>query len=146
MSRTEAAPFSSEPHTSDLPEKRDPAFKSKNPFAAPGSGNGNSNGRALIEAMVNSKIYQDYEKAFSEATGMPVALRPVESWQLPHHGKRNENPFCLMMSQKSRACSAWRTSPRSCRAAAAGSPCRTGRSIRCIISGAHWFACSASRS
>jgi AraC-like DNA-binding protein len=56
--------------------------------------------------MVNSKIYQDYEKAFSEATGMPVALRPVETWQLPHHGKRNENPFCQLMSQKSRACSA----------------------------------------
>jgi len=30
----------------------------------------------------------------------------VESWQLPHHGKRNENHFCQLMSQKSRACSA----------------------------------------
>ena len=89
-----------------MPSKNEPAFKSKNPFAAPGNGNSNSNGRALVEAMVNSKIYQDYEKAFSEATGMPVALRPVESWQLPHHGKRNENPFCQLMSQKSRACSA----------------------------------------
>jgi len=104
--RREAAPFGGESHASDLALKRDPAFKSKNPFAAPGSGNGNGNGRALVEAMVNSKIYQDYEKAFSEATGMPVALRPVESWQLPHHGKRNENPFCQLMSQKSRACSA----------------------------------------
>lgn len=83
-----------------------PAFKSKNPFAAPnGNGNGNSN-RALVEAMVNSKIYQDYERAFSDATGLPVALTPVESWQLPHHGKRNENPFCQLMAQKSRACSA----------------------------------------
>jgi AraC-like DNA-binding protein len=104
--RREAVHFTSEPPTTDLAVKRDPAFKSKNPFAAPGSGNGNGHSRALIDAMVNSKIYQDYEKAFSEATGMPVALRPVESWQLPHHGKRNENPFCQMMSQKSRACSA----------------------------------------
>jgi AraC-like DNA-binding protein len=56
--------------------------------------------------MVSSKIYQDYERAFSEATGLPVALTPVESWQLPHHGKRNENPFCQLMAQKSRACSA----------------------------------------
>src|SRR4051812_36080153 len=86
--RRETAPFGSESQISGLPAKREPAFKSKNPFAAPSSGNGNSNGRALIEAMVNSKIYQDYEKAFSETTGMPVALRPVESWQLPHHGKR----------------------------------------------------------
>jgi AraC-like DNA-binding protein len=102
--RRDTASFSGESHTSKLPVKRDFIFKSSNPLAAPGNGNGNS--RALVEAMVNSKIYQDYERAFSEATGLPVALRPVESWQLPHHGKRNENPFCLMMSQKSRACSA----------------------------------------
>jgi AraC-like DNA-binding protein/ligand-binding sensor protein len=60
----------------------------------------------LIEALVSSKIYQDYERAFSEATGLPVALRSVESWQLPHHGQRFENPFCLLLSQKSRACAA----------------------------------------
>ena len=60
----------------------------------------------LAEALSNSKIYQDYERAFSEATGLPVALRPVESWQLPHHGRRAENPFCAMMAAKSRACAA----------------------------------------
>ena len=104
--RRDSVAFSSESRTGEMPVKRDPVFKSKNPFAAPGSANVNTTGRALVEAMVNSKIYQDYEKAFSEATGMPVALRPVESWQLPHHGKRNEGPFCQMMSEKSRACSA----------------------------------------
>jgi AraC-like DNA-binding protein len=67
--------------------------------------NGNANGdRGLIEALVNSKVFQDYERAFAEATGLPVALRPVESWQLPHHGKRNEGPFCSLISSKSRAC------------------------------------------
>src|SRR5262245_22859069 len=66
----------------------------------------NGHGRALVEALVSSKIYQDYERAFNEATGLVIALRPVESWQLPHHGKRNENPFCCLMAQKSRACSA----------------------------------------
>ncbi len=85
--------------------RRDSAFKPRNPFAAPGSGNGNAN-RALVEALANSKIYQEYERAFSDATGLPVALRPVESWQLPHHGKRNESPFCQLLAQKSRACSA----------------------------------------
>ncbi len=60
----------------------------------------------LMEALTNSKIYRDYERAFSEATGLPVALRPVESWQLPHHGKRFENPFCALLAQKSRACAA----------------------------------------
>lgn len=60
----------------------------------------------LIEALVNSKIYRDYERAFSEATGLPVSLRTVESWQLPHHGTRFENPFCSLLAQKSRACAA----------------------------------------
>ena len=63
-----------------------------------------NNNQSLIEALAKSKVYQDYERAFSEATGLPVSLRPVESWQLPHHGKRNENPFCAMMADKSRTC------------------------------------------
>jgi len=70
---------------------------------AQGNGNG-GNDRGLVEALVNSRVFQDYERAFSEATGLPVALRPVESWQLPHHGKRNEGPFCALISEKSRAC------------------------------------------
>jgi AraC-like DNA-binding protein/ligand-binding sensor protein len=60
--------------------------------------------RNLIEALANSKVFQDYERAFTESTGMPVALRPVETWQLPHHGKRNESPFCAIISEKSKAC------------------------------------------
>ena len=60
----------------------------------------------LAEVLANSKIYQDYERAFSETTGLPVALRPVETWQLPHHGRRKENPFCAFMAQKSRSCAA----------------------------------------
>ncbi len=60
--------------------------------------------RNLVDALVSSRIFQEYEKAFSEATGLPVAFRPVESWQLPHHGKRNEGPFCSIISSKSRAC------------------------------------------
>src|SRR3954464_14289322 len=62
------------------------------------------NENTLAEALSSSKIYQDYERAFTEATGLPVALRPVETWQLPHHGKKNEGPYCAFMSQKSRAC------------------------------------------
>ncbi len=60
--------------------------------------------KSLIEALTSSKIYQDYEKAFTETTGLPVALRPVETWQLPLHGKRHEGPYCALMSRKSRAC------------------------------------------
>ena len=82
------------------------AARVKNSLAAPSEqGNGNGN-RALIEALVNSRVYREYEQAFSSLTGLPVALQPVETWQLPHHGKRNENRFCALMSEKSRACAA----------------------------------------
>jgi AraC-like DNA-binding protein len=69
------------------------------------SENGTSN-RALVDALTNSRVYRDYERAFGDLTGLPVALQPVETWQLPHHGKRNENPFCALLSKKSRACAA----------------------------------------
>jgi AraC-like DNA-binding protein/ligand-binding sensor protein len=65
---------------------------------------GTGGDRGLVEALCNSKLFHDYEKAFTEATGLPVALRPVESWQLPHHGQRNESPFCALVSETSRAC------------------------------------------
>jgi AraC-like DNA-binding protein len=51
-------------------------------------------------------MFQNYERAYTETTGMPVTLRPVETWQLPLHGKRRENPFCAMMAEKSRTCAA----------------------------------------
>jgi hypothetical protein len=58
----------------------------------------------VVDKLAESSVYQEYEKAFSEATGLPMSLRPLESWQLPLRGKRNENPFCCMMSQKCRSC------------------------------------------
>jgi AraC-like DNA-binding protein len=65
----------------------------------------NTNG-TLIETLKNSSLYTDYERAYSEATGLPVALSPVETWKLPLHGKRKENPFCSLMGDKSRTCAA----------------------------------------
>ena len=84
-----------------------PALDQTRPRRSNGSAKRSSSSpadRNLIEALANSKVFQDYERAFTESTGMPVALRPVETWQLPHHGKRNESPFCAIVSEKSRAC------------------------------------------
>ncbi len=65
--------------------------------------NANTN---VVEKLAASKVYQDFERAFSGTTGLPVALRPIESWQLVHHRKRSENRFCNLMAQKSRSCAA----------------------------------------
>jgi len=58
----------------------------------------------LLEAILSSNLFKEYERAFTGATGLPLALRSVESWRLPHHGERNEGPFCALMAQKTRSC------------------------------------------
>lgn len=65
----------------------------------------NANG-TLVETLTNSSLYSDYARAYTEATGLPVALRPVETWQLPLHGKRKENRYCALIASKSRSCAA----------------------------------------
>ena len=70
-------------------------------------------------------MVQDYERAYSEATGMPVTLRPVETWQLPLHGKRRENAFCAMMAEKSRTCAACLQTQEKLAQSATDSPCTT---------------------
>lgn len=60
----------------------------------------------LLQQLSRSKIYQDYERAFSEATQLPLSLRPVEVWNAAHRGKRYENPFCALVSQSGRSCAA----------------------------------------
>src|SRR5262249_10116057 len=64
----------------------------------------NSDNHRLYEALDNSRLYQDYARAFSAAANLPLSLRSVESWQLPHHGRPRENPFCAVMARTSRAC------------------------------------------
>jgi AraC-like DNA-binding protein len=58
--------------------------------------------KQLVEALQSSSLFQDYQKSFSEATGLPVVLRAVECWQLPFHGHRHENAFCDLVAQRSR--------------------------------------------
>jgi AraC-like DNA-binding protein/ligand-binding sensor protein len=60
----------------------------------------------LIANLTRSETFQSYERAFVETTGMPLALRPVETWQLPFHGQRKENAFCALMAEKGRTCAA----------------------------------------
>jgi AraC-like DNA-binding protein len=66
----------------------------------------NDSYKSLIERLSRSQIYQEYEQAFSQTTGLPLALRPVEVWRLVHQGKKNQNPFCALIGQHSRSCAA----------------------------------------
>ena len=67
--------------------------------AAPPSDTKNAN-KHLIETLLRSRLFRDYEKVFSKATGLALALRPLEYWQLEHHQKTNENRFCALLAER----------------------------------------------
>jgi AraC-like DNA-binding protein len=45
-------------------------------------------------------LFRDYEGVFTKATGLALALRPLDYWQLEHQGKKHENPFCRMLAER----------------------------------------------
>ncbi len=60
----------------------------------------------MVERLKKSQIYRDYEQAFTGTTGLPLALRAVETLQMPMRGQKNENPFCALMATTNKSCAA----------------------------------------
>ena len=56
--------------------------------------------KQLIDTLRRSKLFRRYEQVFSEATGLPLTLRPVDYWQLEHDGKKHQNRFCAMLAER----------------------------------------------
>src|SRR5262252_8482130 len=56
--------------------------------------------KQLIDTLRRSKLFRRYEQVFSEATGLPLTLRPVDYWQLEHDGKKHQNRFCAMLAKR----------------------------------------------
>lgn len=56
--------------------------------------------KQLINMLLRSRLFRDYESVFTKATGLPLTLRPVEFWQLAHHGKKHENLFCALLAER----------------------------------------------
>ena len=63
------------------------------------SARANSN-KVLIDMLRRSRLFRDYETVFTKATGLPLTLRPLEYWQLAHHGKKHENRFCALLAER----------------------------------------------
>jgi len=63
---------------------------------------------ALVEQLRSSRIYRDYEQAFRETTGLPLALRAegLANNAPAHQGDPNENPFCVLMARSNHTCAA----------------------------------------
>jgi AraC-like DNA-binding protein/ligand-binding sensor protein len=66
----------------------------------------NNSDKAFVETLTRSQIFRDYETAFREAVGLPLAFTPPETWGLPLHENINENPFCRAMARCNKSCAA----------------------------------------
>ena len=60
--------------------------------------------RDLIETLTRSETFRSYRRAFGDVTGLPLALAPVDGWQLALAGNRHQNRFCALVSRHSGSC------------------------------------------
>ena len=63
----------------------------------------NSSQRTL-EVLSESQMYRDYERAFTEATGLPLRLQGPNLLHVVRYAKKQENPFCALMAKTDRSC------------------------------------------
>ena len=56
-----------------------------------------------VDALLKSRIYRDYQDAFSTASGLPLALRNAEESELVRY-RGQENPFCLLIARSQPGC------------------------------------------
>jgi AraC-like DNA-binding protein/ligand-binding sensor protein len=56
---------------------------------------------SLLASLIQSKMYRDYERAFTQGTGLPLRLRSPNASQLIRHAREQENPFCTLMATTS---------------------------------------------
>ncbi len=59
---------------------------------------------AALAALLESKVYRDYERAFTQGTGLPLRLQGPEMLNLVRFTKAQENPFCALMAKTNETC------------------------------------------
>jgi AraC-like DNA-binding protein len=62
--------------------------------------------REIGDQLRESEVYRAYENAFQETTGLPLALRPLGSFDSRLVSAKNSNPFCRLMSANNKSCAA----------------------------------------
>lgn len=62
--------------------------------------------QSLVEQLSKSRIFEDYQKAFTAATGLPLVLQSADDWHPAQQGQAGENPFCALMAKSSKSCAA----------------------------------------
>jgi AraC-like DNA-binding protein len=62
-----------------------------------------SSDQEVMVHLSRSQIFKDYERAFSEATGLPLNIRAHDSWSPAHHGKTDHDSFAAILARFNQA-------------------------------------------
>lgn len=65
-----------------------------------------SHGPTLIGTLSASRMYQDYARAFTRGTGLPLRLHAPELTRVFEFDRKEENPFCALMAKTNQSCAA----------------------------------------
>jgi AraC-like DNA-binding protein/ligand-binding sensor protein len=61
-------------------------------------------GERVLQALAKSDIYQDYQRAFTQGTGLPLSLHAPDMLKIVRHPGKQENPFCAIMATLKEGC------------------------------------------
>src|SRR5437773_10953481 len=62
-----------------------------------------SSDQEVMRHLSRSQIFKDYERAFSEAMGLPLNIRAHDSWSPAHHGKTDHDSFPAILARCNQA-------------------------------------------
>src|SRR5213592_545914 len=62
-----------------------------------------SSDQEVMRHLSRSQIFKDYERAFSEATGLPLNIRGHDSWSPVRHGKEDNDSFASILARFNKA-------------------------------------------
>src|SRR5438445_13233290 len=62
-----------------------------------------SSDQEVVRYLSRSQIFKDYERAFSEAMGLPLNIRGHDSWSPAHHGKEDRTSFASILARFNKA-------------------------------------------
>src|SRR4029450_10788787 len=62
-----------------------------------------SSDREVMRHLSRWQIFKDYERAFSEATGLPLNIRGHDSWSPAHHGKEDRDSLASILARFNKA-------------------------------------------
>ena len=62
-----------------------------------------SSDQEVLLHLSRSQIFKDYERAFSEAVGLPLNIRAHNSWSPAHHGKTDDDSFAAILARFNQA-------------------------------------------